>query len=348
MRDFSISVDIKATPERVWQVLSDGERWAEWTPSVTSVEMLDDSLAVGSRAMIRQPRLPPALFKITALDPGKSFTWASGIRGIVYVHARHSVEPAPLGARATLALRFDGLLGGLMGRKMAELNHQYLRMEAAGLKRFSEEGPRDPNVPLEKWSIDAQRAINRTARRTKEENLRVLAQRGETADDMIIRDATEADIPELAKLHVVTWNACYNVTNGPSVAIREWQWRKQFAEQDGTWFCVLVTRKNGELIAFAKGKRSDHPGFDAELNKIYLLPEYQRVGIGTRLLRVVVQRFLGMGLSSMWLIGEADNPSTAFHEAMGGYNRPNDDATMNYGNFFWDDLKALARRLETI
>ena len=72
MRDFSISVDIKASPERVWEVLSDGERWHEWTPSVTSVELLDKSIAVGSRAIIRQPELPPAKFKITALEPGRT------------------------------------------------------------------------------------------------------------------------------------------------------------------------------------------------------------------------------------------------------------------------------------
>jgi carbon monoxide dehydrogenase subunit G len=159
VRDFSISVDIKATPERVWQVLSDGERWHEWTPSVTSVELLDKSIAVGSRAIIKQPELPPAKFKVTALDPGKSFDWTTGIPGIIQVNARHKVEPAPLGARATLSVRFDGLLGGVMGKKYTELNHRYLAMEAAGLKRFSEEGPRDPSVPLATWSADAVRAL---------------------------------------------------------------------------------------------------------------------------------------------------------------------------------------------
>src|SRR5688572_11540350 len=87
MRDFSISVDIKASPERVWEVLSDGDRWHEWTPSVTSVELLDKSMEVGSRAIIRQPELPPAKFTITALEPGKSFTWSSGIPGIILVYA---------------------------------------------------------------------------------------------------------------------------------------------------------------------------------------------------------------------------------------------------------------------
>jgi hypothetical protein len=110
--------------------------------------------------MIRKPKVPPGVFKITALEPGKSFTWASGIPGILYAHARHTIEPAPLGAKVTLALRFDGLLGGLMGKRMAELNHRYLAMEAAGLKRFSEEGARDPGTPLETWSAEAVRRMN--------------------------------------------------------------------------------------------------------------------------------------------------------------------------------------------
>ena len=159
MRDFSISVDIEASPERVWDVLIDAERWHEWTPSVTSVALHDKPIAVGGRATITQPELPPAKFNITALEPGRSFTWATGIPGFVFVHAKHTVEPAPAGARVTLVLRFDGLLGGVMGRKYAELNHRYLRMEAAGLKRFSEEGPRDPGIPLEQWNADAQRAL---------------------------------------------------------------------------------------------------------------------------------------------------------------------------------------------
>jgi uncharacterized protein YndB with AHSA1/START domain len=159
MRDFSISTVIHSTPQRVWEVLTDAERWHEWTPSVTSVEMLDGSLAVGSRAIVRQPELPPSKLKVTALEPGRSFSWSGGVPGIAFVHAHHLVEPAPEGARLTLKLRFDGLLGGVMGKKMAELNNRYLAMEAAGLKRFSEEGPRAPDESLEHWNSDAQRAM---------------------------------------------------------------------------------------------------------------------------------------------------------------------------------------------
>lgn len=162
MRDFAIEFDVAAPPARVWEVMSDGERWADWTPSVTSVEIYDKPLRVGSRALIRQPRIPPGKFKVTELTPGRSFTWATGIPGIIYAHARHSIEPTNAGSRVKLSLRFDGLLGGFMGRQQAPIINEYLVMEAAGLKRFSEDGGRDPKVPLAEWSAEAVRRLKKT------------------------------------------------------------------------------------------------------------------------------------------------------------------------------------------
>ena len=198
--------------------------------------------------------------------------------------------------------------------------------------------------PVSKAGIDAQRAALAQLRPTKEENLRRLRERGETIDAFRFRDATESDIRALSQLHVTAWNATYPGTrNPPTVAVREWQWRDGFRKQESeSWFCIVIERPDGALIGFAKGTRSDHPEFDAELNKIYLLPEYYHLGLGRRLVGHVARRFLAQGKKSMWLCGEADNPSTAFHEALGGRNLENDDGTMNYGNFGWDDLRRLA------
>ena len=137
--EFQKSIDIDAPPDVVWPVRADGERWPEWTASVTSVRRLDKGpLRIGSRALIRQPRFPPAVWKVTTLEPGRRFVWKSGMPGL-WVYADHSVEPSATGSRATLRLTYDGMLARLMGRMTRDITNRYLNMEAAGLKKRSEE-----------------------------------------------------------------------------------------------------------------------------------------------------------------------------------------------------------------
>ena len=136
--DVSVSVDIAASPERVWAVMSDVERWHEWTASITSIRRLDPGpLVVGSRGHIRQPRLLPAVWTVTSIEANREFSWTTGGPG-VSITGRHSVEAVDRGTRATLSLRYEGLFGGLVGRLTRSLTDRYLNLEAAGLKRRSE------------------------------------------------------------------------------------------------------------------------------------------------------------------------------------------------------------------
>ncbi len=142
---FSITTEVDAPPEVVFAVLSEVERWHEWTPTVTSVERLGDAgapLAVGSRIRITQPKVPPSEFTVTALEPGRGFTLFSRSPGAT-VEANHWVEPAGTGrSRVTLSVTFTGFLGRVIGWIMRGLNQRYLAEEAAGLKRRSEERAR--------------------------------------------------------------------------------------------------------------------------------------------------------------------------------------------------------------
>ena len=136
--DFQIAVDIAAPPEVVWAVMADAERWHEWTPSVRSIRFLDPGpVRVGARALIRQPRFPPAVWTVTELNPGRSFIWTSGAPGM-RVFGHHSVDPAPGGSRATLRLQYQGALGGLFARMTRGITNRYLGYEANGLKARSE------------------------------------------------------------------------------------------------------------------------------------------------------------------------------------------------------------------
>jgi GNAT superfamily N-acetyltransferase len=186
----------------------------------------------------------------------------------------------------------------------------------------------------------AWRFLARLERPSRNVNSRRLRERGEDVYALVIRQATADDIPALSRLHVITWNATYAplLMKGPSEKIRETQWRQKFAKNDPTWFCFVVENGSGELIGFAQGNRSDHPEYAGELNKIYLLREYQGVGLGRRLIGVVAQRFLSEGVDSMWLFGDARNPSNKVWLALGGVKTDEDSGTGNYG---WRDLRAL-------
>ena len=139
MTGFSITIEILASPERVWSVMSDFERWHEWTPTVTSIKRLDGRQSgIGSRLLIRQPKLPPAIWCITELNEGRSVTSVTRSPGVC-ITAEHSIKEITGGSCVTLSVRFSGLFGPLVARFTRRLNERYLALEAKGLKERSEE-----------------------------------------------------------------------------------------------------------------------------------------------------------------------------------------------------------------
>lgn len=131
------TIEIAALPERVWTIMSDVERWHEWTASITSIRLLDGPLAPGARAEVRQPKLPTVVWQVTSLDPGRSFEWEVRSPGS-HVVGIHRVEPKGTGSLATLAVVQGGPVGWLIGRMIAGLTRSYVAMEAAGLKARAE------------------------------------------------------------------------------------------------------------------------------------------------------------------------------------------------------------------
>ena len=127
-----VTTTIAAPAERVWAILSDVERWPTWTASVTSVE-LDGPMEAGSRAKVRQPKLPAVTWTVTEVVPGRSFTWETtgpGSRATGW----HEVTPAGADScEVRLALEQAGPLGSLVGLLYRGLTKRYVQMEADGL-----------------------------------------------------------------------------------------------------------------------------------------------------------------------------------------------------------------------
>ena len=198
---------------------------------------------------------------------------------------------------------------------------------------------------MSRFSIAVKRFIMNLPRPSGANNQRRLSKRGENPASFIIREAVEEDIPALAALHVKTWAQTYwTVLRPPTIATREWQWKNLFNKNDGSWFCFVIVNSKDQLVGFAKGDKyshSDLPGFSGELNKIYLLREYQGLGLGKRLIGYVARKFLSMGIHNMVLFGVAENPSGGFHEVLRGEKLIGKNGEF-HGGYCWRDIQQLA------
>ncbi|OPC84743.1 polyketide cyclase [Embleya scabrispora] len=131
------SIRIEATAERIWEILTDVERWPTWTASMSEVRRLDrEPFGVGSRVRVKQPRLPTTQWVVTECEPGRSFTWTSRGGGVTSL-ADHRIR-VDEGVTVELILRQSGLLTPLIGLVAGNLTRRYLRMEAEGLKERAE------------------------------------------------------------------------------------------------------------------------------------------------------------------------------------------------------------------
>jgi hypothetical protein len=136
MPQYSTSILINASQEVVWKTLSDVAHWHEWTPTVAKVEVLDTpEIKVKNRYKVYQPKLQPAVWSVTVLEPPSNFTWEANMPGMVMI-ADHLLKP--IGANQTeVLLKFDfqGMLGEIIGRLYRKTSESYLVTEAQSLKK---------------------------------------------------------------------------------------------------------------------------------------------------------------------------------------------------------------------
>ncbi len=133
------SIRIAAPRAVVWAILTDVERWPEWTASMRSVQYMGaDRLTLGGHVRIKQPGMPALVWDVTALVPQESFVWMTTSGGLTTV-GFHQLTLGPSGGvTVRLGLEQSGRLAWLVGLLNARRTRRYVQMEADGLKRRSE------------------------------------------------------------------------------------------------------------------------------------------------------------------------------------------------------------------
>lgn len=99
-----VTVEVSASPDRVWSLVSDLTRMKEWSPMCTGFEWLGGSTdpQVGNRFIGYSRQRGARMSRecvITANDPGREFAFDTLFRGNVSNHWRYRFESIPEGTR---------------------------------------------------------------------------------------------------------------------------------------------------------------------------------------------------------------------------------------------------------
>ena len=145
-----------------------------------------------------------------------------------------------------------------------------------------------------------------------------------------IRDAVEADVEGIARVHVQAWRESYKdflspeALAGMSVEERMQMWQGAFAHPNPKARLLVAEGADGEIVGFARGapvrpKEPDLLATNTEIFAIYLLDKVKRQGIGRRLMAGVFDHLAAQGFRSagLWVLRE-NLPARRFYEALGG------------------------------
>ena len=97
---WTVSQNIKAPAEAVWNTLTALPDWPRWGPTVARAALDDDApLRLGSRGTVWTSVGVPLPFVITEYEPGR--VWAWQVAGLPAT--RHGVDPDGKGCRAWMS-----------------------------------------------------------------------------------------------------------------------------------------------------------------------------------------------------------------------------------------------------
>jgi hypothetical protein len=132
-------VEIRAAVPVVWRLITDVERWPDWTPTVLSLCKTDTGpLTIGTTCRVRQPGLPERLYKVTSLQEQSEMTWETNTAGLRMV-ASHQVWSTHTGSCAQLLFSVTGVLAPMVRLLFAQKIDGMVNLEAESLRRAAEQ-----------------------------------------------------------------------------------------------------------------------------------------------------------------------------------------------------------------
>ena len=171
-----------------------------------------------------------------------------------------------------------------------------------------------------------------------------------------IRAANPTDAGSVARVHIDTWKTAYagivpaKYLAALSYRARESWWADILSTGHPTTSSLVAETERGEVVGFATGgpESEGNLTYRGELYSIYLLEQYQRQGVGRRLVSALAQHLLVDGIGSMlvWVL-EDNHPACQFYESLGGERINRKTVAIGGENlvetsFGWKDITGLA------
>lgn len=172
---------------------------------------------------------------------------------------------------------------------------------------------------------------------------------------MRIRSATKSDAVQIAEVHVNSWKTTYKgvvpdqYLNNLSVTKRTLTWEKQLEAGNTSSKVFVAVTESGKIVGFVSGgpNRLESMSFDSEIYAIYLLEEYQRQGVGERLISSITSFLKDQGYKSTYLWALEDNRYRSFYEKLGGIPAGREEIEIGSAKlkeiaYGWNDLERLS------
>jgi hypothetical protein len=138
MKAFAVRTSIRATPERIWALLTDASGYTRWNHTVDKV---DGTIALGERVTVHPKINPGRAFpvKVVEFEPSRRMTWTGGMPlGLFKGERVFTLTPGANGqVEFSMREEYSGLMAPLIVRSIPDLQPAFDEF-ASDLKRAAE------------------------------------------------------------------------------------------------------------------------------------------------------------------------------------------------------------------
>ncbi|MFL5616387.1 MAG: SRPBCC family protein [Gemmatimonadaceae bacterium] len=139
MKEYLTVATIAASPERVWDVLTNGAAYGEWNPEIVGIDgVIAPNAKIRVHVRLGDGAVRRVGQRIVALDPPRRMEWVGGLPFGLFVGRRtFTLKPVATGTEFRMHLQMSGPLSAMILKSVGDRQPEIERF-SAGLKQRAE------------------------------------------------------------------------------------------------------------------------------------------------------------------------------------------------------------------